>query len=156
LKILSIDPGKNKGGPRSGSGWCYQDEHKVLLWGDTQDLPQFLKEWDFMLYPIDHVVVEGYKIRPGTVAMNVGIPLVTVENVGAVKMFAHWNDLPCKEYMPFDKPKQQKATGARIPKNAPKEITHRIDAYNHGRWFLIEQKLAPTALEAQMKADGLL
>jgi hypothetical protein len=150
VRVLSVDPGKDKGGPKSGSGWCYQNPEKVLLWGDTKDLKQFLKEWDFLLHPIDHVVVEGYRIRPGQEALNVGIPLATVENVGAVKMFAHWNDLPIKEYMPFDKRKQQQATGAKITSKTPKELTHRLDAYNHGRWFLIEKNLSPTALEAQL------
>lgn len=156
MNILSFDPGKDKGGPKSGSGWCYQDEIKVLKWGDTQDLKDFMKSWDFVADPVDHIVVEGYRIRQGTVSQNVGIPLITVENVGKVKFFAEMNDIPFKEYMPFDKKKQQQATGAKINSKTPKEITHRIDAYNHGRWFLIEQKLAPTALEAMLlETEGI-
>lgn len=150
MKVLSIDPGKDRGGPKSGSGWCYQNPDKVLKWGDTKDLKQFMKEWDFKADPVDYIVVEGYRIRQGTVAMNVGIPLATVENVGKVKFFAEMNDIPYHEYMPFDKKKQQQATGAKIDSKTPKELTHRIDAYNHGRWFLIEKKLSPTALEAIM------
>lgn len=153
MRVLSIDPGKDKGGPRSGSGWCYQNLSGVIRWGDTQDLKQFLKDWDLNVNPIDHVVIEGYKIRPGQVAQNVGIPLITVENVGRAKFFAEMNDIEFTEYMPFDKRKQQQATGAKITSKTPKEVTHRIDAYNHGRWFLIEQNLAPTALEAQLFAE---
>jgi hypothetical protein len=150
MKVLSVDPGKDKGGPKSGSGWCYQDPEKVLKWGDTKDLMQFLKDWDLKADPVDYVVVEGYKIRPGQEKMNVGVPLITVENIGRVKMWAEMNSLPYQQYMPFDKRKQQQATGAKIDRNTPKQLTHRIDAYNHGRWFLIEQKLSPTALEAEL------
>lgn len=153
MRVLSVDPGKDKGGPRSGSGWCYQTPEKVLAWGDTKDLAKFLMEWDLKENPIDHVVVEGYKIRPGQEKMNVGVPLVTVENVGKVKFFAQMNKIPFTQYMPFDKVKQRQATGAKIPRNADHSITHRIDAYNHGRWFLIEQKLSPTALEAQLEKE---
>jgi hypothetical protein len=153
MRVLSVDPGKDKGGPKSGSGWCYQNPEKVLLWGDTNDLAGFLMAWDFEKNPIDHVVVEGYKIRPGQEKMNVGVPLITVENVGKVKFFAQMRNIPFTEYMPFDKRKQQAATGAKITGKTPKDQTHRIDAYNHGRWFLIEKNLSPTALEAQLFAE---
>lgn len=156
MRILSFDPGKDKGGPKSGSGWCYQNPEKILKWGDTHDLSAFLMSWDFVKDPVDYVVVEGYKIRPGQEALNIGIPLITVENVGKVKFFAAMAKIPVHEYMPYDKIKQQKATGVKIDKNVPKAQTHRLDAFNHGRFFLIEKKLAPTALEAQMKAEGLL
>ena|SRR6059058_3238962 len=149
MRVLSWDPGQT-------TGWCYQNPQKILSFGETTDLKTFLKEWDLKAQPVDYVVVEGYRIRQGTVSMNVGIPLVTVENIGRIKYWSELNDIPVQEYLPDKKPTQWKATGVKVDKSVPKNQTHRLDAFNHGRFFLIEKKLAPTALEEQMRKDGLL
>ena len=157
--VLSFDPGKNGGTKRSGSGWCLQDENKVYDFGVTQDLIEFLG-WD--IFPIlkkhlnirpQVVVYEGYQIRKETVAQNVGIPLTTVENIGAIKLFARSLKAPLQVYMPNQKPTQWKATGMN-PTKVPKSQSHWIDAFNHGRYYLITHNLAPSALEMEMIKDG--
>jgi hypothetical protein len=152
--VLSFDPGKNHGGRNSGSGWCLQDENTVYDFGVTQDLVEFLA-WD-VFAPLkklgirpDIIVYEGYQIRKETVAQNVGIPLSTVENIGAIKLFARSLKAEVVKFMPAQKPTQWKATG-KNPTKVPKAQSHWIDAYNHGRYYLITRNLAPSALEEEI------
>lgn len=159
--VLSFDPGKNHGGKTSGTGWCMQDENTVYDFGVTQDLTTFLHRYVMEVamgakpnMRPDVVVYEGYQIRKETVAQNVGIPLTTIENIGAIKLLARL--VGCTtvvQYLPQQKPTQWKATG-KNPTKVPKAQSHWIDAYNHGRYYLITHNLAPSALEMEMFGNG--
>lgn len=151
MNVLSVDPGGEKG--VGASGWCYQNVEKVHAMGDTQDLKGFLKAWDLKALPVDHVVVEGYFIPPKKAKANIGVPLTTVENVGVVKLWAEMNDIPWTEYMPALKPTQCKMTQV-FPKKGRKDVSHKLDAFNHGRYYLIQNHNAPTALEIEMRKNG--
>lgn len=159
--VLSFDPGKNFGTSKSGTGWCLQDEGKVYDFGVTQDLITFAHTWIMEAATgakatrrPDVIVYEGYQIRKETVAQNVGIPLSTVENIGAIKLLARL--VGCTEvvqFLPQQKATQWKATGMN-PSKVPKAQSHWIDAYNHGRYYLITRNLAPSALEQEMFGNG--
>lgn len=155
--VLSFDPGKNSGGRKSGSGWCLQDETKVYDFGVIQDMNQKLSEllWKMstgqMLKP-DVVVYEGYGINPNNVSYNVGSDLTTVQNIGAIKLFANLVGSKTHIYRPDQKKKQWAATG-KNPTKVPKAQSHWIDAFNHGRFYLIERGLAPSLLEEKI-ANG--
>jgi len=153
--VLSVDPGGESG--VGASGWCYQDENKVYAMESVQNLREFLVKWDLKKLPVDHVVVEGYFIPPTKkgVQSNVGRKLPVVENIGVVKLWAEMNGLKWTEYMPAIKPQQCKLTQI-FPKKMPKAIEHKFDAFNHGRFYLIQNHGAPTALEQKMKAEGKL
>jgi hypothetical protein len=149
--VLSVDPGGETG--RGASGWCYQNEDKILALGDVQDLRQFLVKWDIKALPVDHVIVEGYFVRGG--AANQGRKNPTIENVGVVKLWAEMHGLKWTEYMNTLKSAQAKMTQV-FPKRGRKDVSHRLDAYNHGRYYLIQECGAPTALEIEMKQRGEL
>lgn len=160
--VLSFDPGKNHGSSKSGTGWCIQDENTVYDFGVTQDLNKFLSSQlvvalKTLTYTDPIVVVyEGYQIRKETVAQNVGIQLSAVENIGAIKLFAVlMNAKEVVQFMPQQKPTQWKVTG-KNPTKVPKAQSHWIDAYNHGRYYLVTHNLAPSALEIEMMEKGEL
>jgi hypothetical protein len=155
MKILSFDPGGNQG--KGASGWCYQSPETVYALGDTQDLKGLLKKWDLEKLPVDHVVVEGYRPIPGKrgASYNRGKPLAHVENVGVVKAWADFNDLPITEYFAKLKPTQEKHSGVKAS-DKRKDVTHKLDAFNHGWWKLHELGLVQSKLEKQMKKDGLI
>lgn len=161
--VLSFDPGKNHGSKTSGTGWCLQDENTVYDFGVTQDLVIFSYKWVMEaalgakpnMRP-DVVVYEGYQIRKETVAQNVGIQLSAVENIGVIKLMARLvGCLKVQQYMPQQKPTQWKVTG-KNPTKVPKAQSHWIDAYNHGRYYLVTNNLAPSALELEMISKGEL
>jgi hypothetical protein len=154
MRVLSIDPGREEG-VSAGSGWCYQNPDTVLALGVVRDLMGFMADWNLDQKPVDVLVIEEYSIKGHQFNQNVGIKLVPVEHIGAVRMWARLNKIEVVEYDPSKKPIQCKATGV-TPKNMPKAIEHQWDAYNHGRYYLIQKGLAPSALEIKMKAEGLL
>lgn len=149
--VLSVDPGGETG--RGASGWCYQNEDKILALGDVQDLRQFLVKWDIAKLPVDHVVVEGYFVRGA--AANQGRKNPTIENVGVVKLWAEMHGLKWTEYMNTLKSAQAKMTQV-FPRQGRKDVSHRLDAFNHGRYYLIQECGAPTALEIEMQKQGKL
>jgi hypothetical protein len=149
--VLSVDPGGETG--VGASGWCYQNEDQILALGDVQNLRKFLTDWDIKKLPIDHVVVEGYMTRGA--AANMGRKLPTVENIGTVKLWAEMNGIKWTEYMPVIKSAQAKMTQV-FPKRGRKDVSHKLDAYNHGRYYLIQNHGALTALEKEMREKGTL
>lgn len=155
MKVLSIDPGGDKGA--GASGWCYQDENKVYAMGSVQNLKEFLMKWNLEKLPVDHVVVEGYMINPRQgkrISANIGKRLVTVEHIGSAEMWAYMHDIPVTIYPNTIKTTQQKHSGMKPP--ARKDIEHQFDAFNHGWWKLYQEGLVLTKLEQQMKAEGKL
>jgi hypothetical protein len=154
VRVLAIDPGRTEG-VTAGSGWCYQDPNEVFKMGSTKDLEKLLIDWNLTDDPIDVLVVEEYRIIPQTINQNIGIKQVTVQNIGAAKLWARMNKIRVVEYLPTLKPTQCKATGV-TPKKMQKIKEHEWDAYNHGRYFLIQSGLAPSALELEMIKKGLL
>lgn len=153
--VLSFDPGKNSGGRKSGSGWCLQDEDVVHDFGVTGDLIKFLAGLGTILATYgkpDVIVYEGYAINPHNVQMNVGADLTAVQNIGAIKLFAEIVGVKTHMYRPDQKKKQWAATG-KNPTKVPKAQSHWIDAFNHGRFYLIERGLAPSLLEEKL-ANG--
>lgn len=143
MKVLSFDPGGT-------TGYCYQDENAIYEMGDAEPtLIDFLRSWNLTDKPVDYVVVEGYRQLPKDVEMSYYAKPVTQENIGRIKGWAELMGLPIHEYLPKDKPTQCKATQV-FPKKKPKWLEHRLDAYNHGRYFLIKKGLAKTALELEM------
>lgn len=148
MRVLSFDPGPDHG----TTGYAYQDENELLEMEDAngpgKTIIDFLRDWDLKDKPVDVVVVEGYINMPGGKNPYYR-PLKTSENIGKIKGWAEMNRIRIHEYFPKDKPTECKATQV-FPKKVPKAIEHRLDAYNHGRYYLIKQGLALTALEMKV------
>lgn len=154
MNVLAFDPGGT-------TGICLQNEHKVLQVTDTKNIHEWLEKFATPIAgQIDHVVIEEYEQRPHQQAINTGRKgrtqsLYTIEVIGAIKGWCARNG---KQFTMYDtklKPAQCKMTQV-FPKKMPKAIEHKWDAFNHGRYYLIQQGLALTSLEAQKKAEGKL
>lgn len=148
MKVLSFDPGKT-------TGIAYQDENATFAMTDTQDIYTWLEKVDLAKTPVDQVVIEDYVIKPHQATMNVGVKQDALETIGAIKFWAARNKIPVQMYDPKLKPTQCKLTGT-FPKKMRKDIEHKFDAWNHGRFFLIQKKLAKTKLEMDMEKEGKL
>src|SRR4030095_9979504 len=147
--VLAFDPGGDQG--VGASGWCYLNENKVHALSDTQDLNGFLRKWDLKKLPVDHVVVEGYFALAKKAGAHRNKRLPAVENIGVVKMWADMMGIPWTEYDPKLKGVQAAVTQV-FPKKGRKDVSHKLDAYNHGYWYLHSVHGAPSKLEQQMKA----
>lgn len=148
MKVLSFDPGKT-------TGIAYQDENKTYSMTETRDIHEWLEKVDLEKIPVDHVVIEDYIIKPHQASMNVGVSQDALEIKGALIGWCRRNKIEFTIYDPKLKPAQCKMTQV-FPKKMRKDIEHKFDAWNHGRYYLIQQGLAKTALEIELEKKGKL
>lgn len=144
-KVLAFDPGKT-------TGIAYLDEESTYWMGDTQDIYAYFDKIDLSKTPVDVIVYEEYFVRPEQAKLNTGRNF-TIEAIGAIAGFAARNKIKVVTYPTRIKGTQAKMTQV-FPKKATKAISHRLDAYNHGRYYLIQNHGAPTALELEMQKKG--
>ncbi|ALY09306.1 Holliday junction resolvase [Arthrobacter phage Jasmine] len=159
MRVLSFDPGGT-------TGWAYQSEQvdptdtTKFAYGDvvTKRLTEFLMAWPLDKNPVDVVVVEAYRIRETKrdLSANVGIKIVTAENIGRIEFWCEMHGIEYVEYETKEKPTIWKATGVKVDKSVPKAISHMLDAWNIGRWHMIKLRIAPTLLEIRMRQNGEL
>lgn len=145
-KVLAFDPGVT-------TGIAYLDEDLTYWMGDTKDIHAYLKKLDLSKTPVDVIVYEQYFVLPQQAMHNTGRNF-TVEVIGAIAGFASQHNIKVVSYPPKIKGTQAKMTQV-FPKKGRKDVSHRLDAYNHGRYYLIQNHGAPTALEIEMmKEEG--
>lgn len=144
-KVLAFDPGET-------TGIAYLDEDSTYWMGDTQNIYEYLEKIKLDKTPVDVIVYEEYFVRPEQAKLNIGRNR-TVEAIGAIAGFAARHNIPIVTYPTRIKGTQAKMTQV-FPKKATKRISHRLDAYNHGRYYLIQNCGAPTALELELKKKG--
>lgn len=156
MLVLSFDPGGTTAGinKAAATGWCYQDERKTYAMGglfSTADLHKFLKNFDLKKLPVDVVVIEEYIPLPNQkgAKANLGKRMITSEAIGSITIWASMNGIIVVMQSARLKPAQAKMTGV-DPKKGRKDVSHGLDAFNHGRYYLIQQGLARTALEVEM------
>ena len=94
---------------------------------------------------IDYIVIEDYIILGKKAMSHSGSRVPSIQAIGYLKAFALQQGIPVQMYPARLKPMQQKRT-QKFPKGAHSK-NHWVDAYNHGRWFLIERGLAKSALQ---------
>lgn len=140
-KIFSFDPGEV-------TGWCLQDEEKILAMGQARGLAELMTVCERYAGKVDHVVIEDYIILGHKAASHTGGRVPTIQMIGFLKAWCIQQKLPAPTLYPARlKPTQQKITQMK-PIGAHKD-NHWIDAYNHGRWYLIREHGAKTALEIE-------
>jgi hypothetical protein len=142
MRVLSFDPGET-------TGWCYQDKENTLDFGQAKGLTELIQVCDKFKGVVDHVVIEDYKILGQKAMSHSGSRVPTIQMIGYLKAWAITEGLKEPTLYPARlKPIQQKQTGMK-PIGAHKD-NHWVDAYNHGRWYLIQEHGAQTALEKKM------
>ena len=142
--ILSFDPGET-------TGWCVQDENKIIDKGQARGLEELMAVVDEWMDDCDQVVMEDYIILQKKAMAHSGSRGVAMQVIGYIKAMCLKSKKQLTMYPARLKPLQQKAT-QQFPKGAHSK-NHWLDAYNHGRWHLIKLKLADTALMAQKKKE---
>jgi len=140
MRVFSVDPGET-------NGWVYQDPEKMIDFGQAQGLAnliQAIKEYEG---EIDYLVIEDYIILGKKAMSHSGSRVPAIQIIGWLKGWALEHNVPVQMYPARMKPLQQKRT-QKFPKGAHAK-NHWVDAYNHGRYFLIEKGLAKSALQIE-------
>lgn len=138
MRVLSFDPGDT-------TGWVYQDPQKMIDYGQAKSLVEVIKVVDEYIKETDYIVIEDYVILGKKAMSHTGSRIPAIQIIGYLKAAALINKIPVKMYNARMKSIQQKRT-QKFPVGAHSK-NHWVDAYNHGRYFLIEQGLAKSALE---------
>lgn len=149
MKVLSFDSGET-------TGWAYQDERDDYpsgllgtgnIRGGVKGISEFLRDWK---RPVDIVVAEKYVIwgsRRGKKA-NIGTSPVAIRVNGIIESWCFLNNIPLHlEYDSGMCAMQALKTGLDPVKAGSHNETHWAYAANHGRFYLIEKKLAKEAIE---------
>lgn len=142
MRVLSFDPGET-------TGWVYQDPQKMIDYGQASGLENVMKVCEEFVGEVDYLVVEDYVILGKKAMSHAGSRVPAIQVIGYLKAWAITNKVPIQMYNARLKPTQQKRT-QKFPKGAHSK-NHWVDAYNHGRYFLIERGLAKSALEILME-----
>jgi hypothetical protein len=143
LGLLAIDPGNT-------TGFAYFDSN-----GDVQNWGHLLGGVDGMVgflqaftEPVDTIVIEDYRVRGDIQGLkaNVGSQLETVQIIGAIKGWAIISNCEVILQAPQLKRMGEKYSNLR-PSGAHNNNSHKVDAYNHGYYWLVKNKLiAPAGL----------
>lgn len=144
MKVLSLDPGET-------TGWCVQDEDRIIDKGQAKGFSELMDVMDEWIEDIDEVVAEDYVILGSKAMAHTGSRGVAMQVIGFIKATCIKNNKPLTLYSARLKPIQQKKT-QQFPKGSHSK-NHWVDAYNHGRWHLIQLGLADTALMIQKKKE---
>jgi hypothetical protein len=140
MRVLSFDPGDT-------TGWVYQTPEKMIDFGQVQGLKNLIAVCREYEGEVDYLVIEDYVILGSKAMSHTGSRVPAIQIIGWLKGWALEHDIPIKMYPARMKPIQQKRT-QKFPKGAHSK-NHWVDAYNHGRYFLIEQGLAKSALQIE-------
>ena len=141
MRVLSFDPGNT-------TGWVYQNPQKMIDYGQVPDLVGVINVCEEHKGIVDQLVIEDYVILGAKAMSHTGSRVPAIQVIGYLKAWAIQNKVPVKLYPARMKPIQQKRTG-KVPKGAHSK-NHWVDAYNHGRYWLIENGHAKSALQIEM------
>lgn len=142
-RVLSFDPGET-------TGWVYQDIDKIIDFGQAKGLTELIEVCSKFEGITDHVVIEDYIILDKKARSHAGSRVPTIQMIGYLKAWAITNTShEPTMYAARMKNIQQMQTGMK-PIGAHKD-NHWVDAYNHGRWYLIKECGAETALQKEIR-----
>lgn len=135
LAYLSFDPGIT-------TGWAQfnaKGELKGLGQVDILGLYAMLEALYIRQHPLQAVIVEDYKLFQHKAMQQSGSRLETVKVIGALEAFAHRAGVALVLQPPTIKRIAEKWSGMKPPSNH--SISHQIDAYNHGYYYLVNHKV---------------
>jgi hypothetical protein len=131
MTYLSFDPGGTTGYA------IFNNDGQIKVWGDLHGL----KELNSFLRGQERpnaVIIEEYRVRGDSRGLkaNVGSKQETVQAIGVIKAQCFtW------EIEPVEQPAAMKKIGEIWSKHKPygaHKNSHRVDAYNHGVYFLVK------------------
>lgn len=144
-RVLSFDPGGT-------TGWCYQNEDEILAFGQAKDLVELMQVCEKYKDITDELVIEDYIILGKKAMSHSGSRVPAIQIIGYLKAWGLMNKIPCTLYPARLKPLQQKKTQM-FPVGKHSD-NHWVDAFNHGRYHLIDKFGAPSALEIKRAKEN--
>lgn len=142
MRLLAFDPGNT-------TGWVELNEKAELQnAGNAEGFEGLQKVLD--LYDdqkVDRVVIEEYFVFPGKAMMLTGTKLVTSQTEGIIKGWCLRKKIPFTTYRSSLCEVQQKHS--QIKPTGPHKYSHYVYAYNHGWWWLFQNKYVVSKLQAQ-------
>lgn len=132
--FLALDPGLH-------TGWATWDEQgDPLDMGTTHDYDQLHKLLADFPVTIKVVIIEDFTLWYHKARKQAGSKMPAPKAIGQIETFARlWGASIVKQGSDI-KPVAEKLTGIGT-KGKPKIQTHVIDAFNHGEYYLIKNKI---------------
>lgn len=131
---LALDPGTH-------TGWALWDKDgKFLEMGTTHSDTQLHEKLASLPITIKVVVIEDFQLWHHKAQQQAGSRMPAPKTIGAVETFARlWGARIVKQPSNI-KPIAERMTGVST-KGKQKSQTHVLDAYNHGEYYLIKNKV---------------
>lgn len=143
--LLSLDPGKT-------TGWAvFGNDAKVVEYGQADmnavlDLDKLIVE-----YTLSHIVYEDFKLFRHKALKQVGSRFEASQVIGMAKSWARKYECVLVSQPSDIKPIAQKWSQVEPPSNH--SLSHGIDAYNHGFYWLVRAGLRKTYLEEESERE---
>lgn len=123
MVIIGIDPGGT-----TGVGWLRDSIPSEMTEVDKDDLLEWLGDG---LLGVDVVVVENYRLRPGS--FQTWSEVMPIRQIGAIQLRAHQMGIPVVIQESACKPKGYALLGLKYVKG--KKGMHRIDGLAHAAYY---------------------
>lgn len=133
---ISFDPGET-------TGVAVFDDDKVYSW-DQIPMDKILDFLSDEPKP-DVVIYENFQLLPHKAKALIGSKFETIQVIGMIKAYAHRHGAELIEQRPGIKSIAEMWTGVKPPKNHKQ--SHKVDAYNHGAYYLCRIGVMKTELE---------
>lgn len=138
---LAFDPGET-------TGWAlFNDDGSIADWGQVREenLLGALQGWEEL--PLKAVICEGFIIFRHKARKFAGNRMITIQAIGMIKSFAHRVGATYVEQDSDILPMAQMKTQVKMPGNHAE--SHKVSAFNHGAWYLINKGIRKSALEEE-------
>jgi hypothetical protein len=139
--VVAFDPGETTGFARLRIDAILQE------WGqlDFDDMTDYCNNFD----PdgIEAIVVEKFQLFRKKAKQQIGSEFVTSQVIGLLRGVARKHKIPIVMQGPDIKIIAEKYSG--VKPTGPHSQSHKIDAYNHGYYYLVRQYHALTKMEKE-------
>lgn len=139
---LAFDPGDT-------TGWAsFDDEGNVIEKGqlNLEELMDKCREWRSA--PIKVVIYEDFRIFRHKAQKFAGNKMVVSQTIGIILSMAREAGAKVVSQPSSIKPIAEKWT--QVKPRGPHSQSHEIDAYNHGKYYLIGEGICKSALEEEL------
>lgn len=131
---LALDPGVH-------TGWALWDiDGKFLEMGTTHGDPELHERLASLPRTIKVVIIEEFELWFHKARKQAGSKMPAPKAIGVIETFARMWDAEIVKQRSNIKPIAEKMTGVSTV-GKPKAQTHVLDAYNHGEYYLIKNKV---------------